>query len=185
MKKISKIFVISTMFLGVILLALPKDSVFAQEFAPPESEGEFRRRRPEPLFLEGPEGLEKLYDRLVDRYEDVGYRIYDTDDVVRRLEDRIEILIEEGSDPSDLEAILAAFNENMAVVEEAYEELAVLIDEHAGFNGEGEVTDEVTALGTLRQIAEGLRDVHQLSENARFDLRWDLMTLRYENSPEE
>jgi DNA-binding transcriptional MerR regulator len=115
----------------------------------------------------------------------MGYRIYDTDDVIRRLEDRIEALIEEGGDPSELEAILAAFNENMAAVEEAYEELGVLIDEHAGFSNEGEVTDEDTALGTLRKMAEGLRDLHQLGEDARFDLRWDLMILRYQNAPEE
>lgn len=185
MKKISKILVISMILLGVALLALPANSVFAQEFDPPESEGEFRRRRPEPLFLKGTEGLEKLYDRLVDRYEDVGYRIYDTDDVIQKLEDRIETLIEEGSDPSDLEAILEVFNENMASVEEAYEELGVIINEHSGFDEEGEVSDEDIALGTLRQIAEGLRDVHQLGENARFDLRWDLMVLRYQNAPEE
>jgi DNA-binding transcriptional MerR regulator len=185
MKKISKKLITSMILLGVVFLALPADGVFAQEIDPPESKGEFRRRRPEPLFIQGPEGLEKLYNRLVDRYEDMGYRIYDTDDVIRRLEDRIEALIEEGGDPSELEAILAAFNENMAAVEEAYEELGVLIDEHAGFSGEGEVTDEAAALRTLRLIAEGLRDVHQLGENARFDLRWDLMILRYQNAPEE
>ena len=185
MKKISKILVISMIILGVILLALPADNVFAQEFDPPESEGEFRRHRPEPRFLEGTEGLEKLFTRLVDRYEDMGYRIYDTDDVIQRLEDRIETLIEEGSDPSDLEEILETFNENMAAVEEAYEELGAIIDKRPGFDDEGEVTDEDIALGTLRQVAEGLRDVHQLGENARFDLRWDLMRLRYENSPEE
>jgi DNA-binding transcriptional MerR regulator len=185
MKKISKKLITSMILLGVVFLALPADSVFAQEIYPPESEGEFHRRRPEPLFIQGPEGLEKLYNRLVDRYEDMGYRIYDTDDVIRRLEDRIEALIEEGGDPSELEAILAAFNENMAAVEEAYEELGVLIDEHAGFSNEGEVTDEDTALGTLRKMAEGLRDLHQLGEDARFDLRWDLMILRYQNAPEE
>ena len=31
----------------------------------------------------------------------------------------------------------------------------------------------------LRQIAEGLLDVHQLREDARFELRWDLMAYRY------
>jgi hypothetical protein len=34
-------------------------------------------------------------------------------------------------------------------------------------------------------MAEGLRDLHQLGEDARFDLRWDLMILRYQNAPEE
>lgn len=186
MKKISKILVISIILLGVVFLALPIESVFAQEeIDSPQFEGEFRRRRPEPLFLDGIEGLEKMFDRLVDRFEDMGYRLYDTDDVIQRLEDRIDDLIEEGADPTELEAILEVFNENMAVVEEAYEALGEIIKSHPGFDNEGEVTDEDAALDTLRLIAEGLQDVHQLSENARFDLRWDLMILRYKNALEE
>lgn len=40
----------------------------------------------------------------------------------------------------------------------------VLINEHAGFGGEGEATGEDGALDTLRDIAEGLRNVLQLAE---------------------
>lgn len=64
MKKISKIFIISMILIGVALLALPANSVFAQIFGLPESECESRRRRPELLFFAGTEGLEKLYYRL-------------------------------------------------------------------------------------------------------------------------
>ena len=185
MKRTLGILTVSLLIVGIVLLALPSATVYAQESDPPQFEGEKQRDRSGPFFPRGPKGLERLFDRLVDRYEDVGYKIHDTDDVTRKLEDRIEELIEQGEDPADLEAILAAFKENMAAVEVAYDDVGAIIDEHAGFNDDIEVEDERVALLTLRRIAEGLLDVHQLGEDARLELRWDLMELRYQNQPEE
>ncbi len=185
MKKALGILTVSLLIVGVVLLALPSETVFAQESDPPDFEREKQRDRSRPFFPKGIKGLERMYDRLVDRYEDMGYRINDTDDVTRKLEDRIEALIEQGEDPSDLEAILESFYEDMALVEAAHDSVGALIDEHAGFNDDGEVEDESVALLTLRQIAEGLLDVHQLGEDARLGLHLDLMELRYQNQPEE
>ena len=185
MKKTLGILTIGLLITGMVLLALPSGTVFAQESDPPQLDREKQRDRSEPFFPRGPKGLERLYDKMVDRYEDMCYRINDTDDVTRKLEDRIEDLVDAGEDPSALEAILATFQENMTAVEEAYDAVGVIIDEHDGFNGEGEVEDESLALLTLRRIAEGLQDVHQLGEDARLALRWDLMELRYQNQPEE
>ena len=50
---------------------------------------------------------------------------------------------------------------------------------------EGEVEDETVTLLTLRQSAEGLLDVHQIGEDARLALRWDLMAVRYLNQHED
>ena len=185
MKKTLGILTISLLIAGMILLALPSGTVFAQEPDPPPFDREKHRDRSEPFFPLGSKGLERLYDRLVDRYEDVGYRINDTDDVTRKVEDRIKALVESGEDPSDLEAALATFQENMAAVEEAHDAVRAMIEENAGFNEDGEVEDESLALLTLRQIAEGLQEVHQLGEDARLALRWDLMEIRYLNQPKE
>jgi hypothetical protein len=73
----------------------------------------------------------------------------------------------------------------MDVVQEVYDELGELIEEHAGFDADGQVTDESLAVYTLRQMAEGLLDLHQLGEAARFELRWDLMEYRYANRGDE
>jgi hypothetical protein len=185
MKKTLSILTVSLLIAGLVLLALPSGIVYAQEPDPPPFDREKHRDRSETFFPREPKGLERLYDRLVDRYEDMGYRINDTDDVTRKLEDRIEDLIDAGENPAALEAILASFRENMASVEAAYDAVGVIIDEQAGFNGDGEVEDERLAMLTLRQIAEGLQDVHQLGEDARLALRWDLMEHRYLNQPEE
>lgn len=185
MKRAFSILIVGLLIIGVVALALPSTAVYAQESDPPPFDREKQRDPSGPIFPRGPLGLERLFDRLVDRYEDVGYKIHDSDDVTRKLEDRIETLIEEGEDPSELEGILAAFKENMTAVETAYDEVGAIVDGHAGFNDDGEVTDESVALLTLRQIAEGLLDVRQLGEDARLALHWDLMALRYENQPEE
>jgi hypothetical protein len=185
MKRTLGILTLSLLIVGIVMLALPSATVYAQEPDPPKFDREQKHNRPVPFFPKGPKGLERLFDRLVDRYDDMGYKIHDTDDVTRKLEDRIEVLIEEGKDPSDLEAILATFKENMAAVEAEHDNVGAIIDEHAGFNDDGEVEDESVALLTLRWIAEGLLDVHQLGEDARLALHWDLITLRYQNQPEE
>lgn len=195
MSKISKTLLIIGVVLGITLMALPLSSVLAQEEVPPQSkENEGRglgwRKRPflkrnikmRDLWSNRPLDLAQQYAALVDRYEDVGYRISDTDDVVDKIEARIEKLVEDNQDPSELQAILDVFLENMDMVEEAYENVGDLIETHPGFDDEGEVLDEDQAIATLRSIAEGLLDVHQLAEDARFDLRWDLKTYHYQHN---
>lgn len=185
MKKFTLIITASLLIAGIALMALPAESVFAQGPGPGQFERDKDRNRPRPFFPAGPEGLERLYDRLVDRYEDVGYRITDSDDITRKLEARIEALLDDGEDASDLEDILAAFNQNMDAVEAAHQAVGEIIAAHEGFTDAGDVADEAAALRTLRQIAEGLLEVHQLGEDARLGLHWDLMTHRYENRPED
>jgi hypothetical protein len=97
------------------------------------------------------------------------------------LAQRIETLTDAGLDPVRLQAILDDFQANMDAVQTAYDDLGEVIDEHAGFDADGQVTDEALALGTVRQIADGLLDLHQAGEDARFELRWDLREYRYQN----
>ncbi len=98
-----------------------------------------------------------------------------------RLEKRIETLTEAGEDPAGLQAVLDAYLANMDAVQAAYEDLGAVVAEHAGFDADGEVTDETLAAVTLRQIADGLLDLRQLSEDTHFELRWDLRDHFYQN----
>ena len=165
MKKLSKILLTFVVVTGVVMMAVPTGTVVAQADQPPVVE-EFG-------------GLEELYADMLDRYAKAGDRIDHADEVVGRLERRIEALAAAGEDPAELQAILDTFLVNMAAWQVAYDDLGQLFDEHAGFDSEGAVTDESLAVGTLRQIAEGLLDLHQLGEVARFELKWDLMAYRY------
>ncbi len=170
MKKTSKIVIGLILTAGVVLLALPTGSAFAQGEEPPQVEME---------ESDGAMGLEALFAQEVERYEKAEEGFINADEAIDKLERRIETLIERGKDPSGLQGILNAFRENLYEVEEIYAEVGALIDEHAGFDADGAVVDESLAVCTLRQIAEGLLDVHQLGEDARFELKWDLMAYRY------
>ncbi|MBG0788726.1 MAG: hypothetical protein H0S79_26860 [Anaerolineaceae bacterium] len=165
MKKLSKILVIFTVLAGVVLLAVPTGTVAAQSDVPPVEEA----------FV----GLEEMFADMQERYEQAGEQIDNADNVIERLEQRIEDLTEMGEDPAELQAILDNFLANMDAVQAVYDDLGELFDEHAGFDADGEVTDDSLAVYTLRQIADGLLDLHQMGEDARFELRWDLMEYRY------
>jgi hypothetical protein len=176
MKKLNKVLITLVVMAGVVLLTVPISSVYAQDENPPVEDSESDRQ---------PVGMEALYARLVDKDEDIGYRIQDTDDQVRRLERRIETLAENGKDATGLQTILDTFQKNVAAVQFAYDDLSAIIGEHAGFDDDGAVVDKSLAVYTLRQMGESLLDVHQLGEDARFELRWDLMEYWYLNRVEE
>jgi hypothetical protein len=159
-----------------MLLALPTGAVFAQTEDPPGEEEQTDWK---------PRSLDELYADLLERYDRAGERLDDADRPAERLENRIETLTENGEDASGLQAILDTFQANLAEVEAAYADLGEIVDEHAGFDDDGAVTDESLATYTLRRIAEGLLDVHQLDEDARFALRWDLVAYRFENRVED
>ena len=170
MKKLNQTLLSLAVIVAVVMLALPTGTVAAQAEDPQHGKG-----RP----AEEPKGLDGWYAELVDRYERMGERIDDADEAVDRLERWIETLTEAGEDPAELQTILDTFLANMDVVQAVYDDLGEVINEHAGFDAERQVTDESLAVYTLRQIADGLLDLHQLGEDARFELRWDLMAYRY------
>lgn len=176
MKKLNEVMLALAVIAAVVMLAIPNGTVAAQAENPQLKEGRTG---------ENPKGLDGLYADMLDRYEQAGERFNDADEAVDRLEQRIETLTEMGEDPVELQAILDTFLENMDAVQSIYADLGELFDEHAGFDADGEVTDDSLAVYTLRQIAEGLLDLHQAGEDARFELRWDLMAYRYDGRGDE
>jgi hypothetical protein len=172
MKKLNQTLLSLAVIAAVVMLALPTDVVAAQAEDPQLEKGRAG---------EEPKGLDGWYAELLERYERAGEQIGDADDAADRLAQRIETLTDAGLDPVRLQAILDDFQANMDAVQTAYEDLGEVIDEHAGFDVDGQVTDEALALGTLRQIADGLLDLHQAGEDARYELRWDLREYQYRN----
>jgi hypothetical protein len=176
MKKLSTILITLALLTGIVFLTIPGSSVYAQDDAPPISRAGKQQRK---------KGLDDVYEEVIDRYEDMGYTLQDTDDVIRKLENWIERIEEKGEDPSGVQTILETFEANLAGVQTAYDAVGDLVETHPGFDSEGNVIDESLALNTLRSIAEGLLDVHQLGEDAKLALKWDIMAYRYQNAPEE
>jgi hypothetical protein len=176
MKNNSKTLITLAVLVGLLLLALPTGAVAAQAEDPPSSDRRTDRE---------PRSLDELYADLLERYDRAGERLDDADRPAERLENRIETLTENGEDAAGLQTILDTFQANLAEVQGAYTDLAEIVDEHPGFDDDGAVTDEGLAVTTLRQIAEGLLDVHQLGEDAHSALRWDLTAYQYSQRIED
>jgi TolA-binding protein len=168
----SKTLITVSLLAGLTLLALPTGAAFAQAEDPPAGTDE---------SSEQPKSLEERYAKLVDRYEKAGDRLDEVHELISKVEDRIEERAAEGKDTARAQVALDSFLKNLASVEAAYAEVGMLIDEPAGFNDAGEAVDEDQALLTLLDIAEGLLDVTQFSQDAKFDLRRDLIGYRYQN----
>ena len=158
MKKIGKLLIGLTLAVSLIFLASPAGSVFAQGEEPPR----------DALEEQSGQGLEDLFIREIERFEKVGERIEKSAEVVEKLEDRIAKMVENGRDASGMEEILATYQANMEAVEEVYNDVGELIDDHAGFDVDGKVVDEGLAVYTLRQIAEGLLEVHPVEGGCPF-----------------
>ena len=192
MKKISIVLILVSVLTGLAVVAIPSSDVYATAIdneAPPVEQMGFgkqplKKQSMKPFGEEvKPIGLEGAYKNLIKRFEQMGLKLERADTVVERLEEQIVKLQDEGKDTADLEAALNEFVTNAAAAQAVYDEAAELIDEHIGFNFKGEVEDEGLAIQTLRDISGKLLDVHQLMEDAKYELRWDLMEYRYKNRP--
>jgi len=192
MKKISIVLILVSVLAGLAVAAIPSSDVYATAIdneAPPVEQMGFgkqplKKQSMKPFGEEvKPIGLEGAYKNLIKRFEQMGLKLERADTVVERLEEQIVKLQDEGKDTADLEAALNEFVTNAAAAQAVYDEAAELIDEHIGFNFKGEVEDEGLAIQTLRDISGKLLDVHQLMEDAKYELRWDLMEYRYKNRP--
>lgn len=172
MKKLNQTLLALAVIAAVVLLAIPPESVAAQAEGP-QFKGDWTDKEPKEM--------DELYTDLVYRYDRAGRRIEKSEEAVSRLEKRIETLIEAGEDPAGLQAVLDAYLANRNTVQAAYEDLGAVVAEHAGFDADGQVTDEALAAVTLRQIADGLLDLRQLSEDSHFELRWDVRDYFYQN----
>jgi len=192
MKKISIVLILVSVLAGLTVAAIPSSDVYATAIdneAPPVEQMGFgkqplKKQSMKPFGEEvKPIGLEGAYENLIRRFEQMGLKLERADIVIERLEEKIVKLQDEGKDTADLEAALNEFVTNAAAAQAVYDEAAELIDEHIGFNFKGEVEDEGLAIQTLRDISGKLLDVHQLMEDAKYELRWDLMEYRYKNRP--
>lgn len=76
-----------------------------------------------------------------------------------------------GQDTSTLEAALADLRAKISEVESAYNTAAQALDDKAGFDENGEVTDPEQARETLETANQALKDGNQALQTGRQDLR--------------
>ncbi len=115
--------------------------------------------------------LERLYGQEQKLLAAQKTRLDTANSVVTRAQDRINTLKGRGIDTSKIEAALSAFKSAVASAQTDYDSAKGLLDAHAGFDGNGNVTDMAQARNTVKSVGEAERQFHQTAREAATDLR--------------
>lgn len=151
--------VLAALIAGALALAAPAQAVFAagleQTTPPPVQE---TRQAP------NPERLEKAFARLQDLIGKQAERIGKTDELVSRVQGRIDELKAKGKDTGALETALSEFKAQVAEAHSQHDQAAAVLEKHAGFDDAGKVVDAAQARETVKEAGS-------LMKNARQSLR--------------
>jgi len=137
-------------------LAIPSADVHAQDNTPGENLNDLLSR-----------GLTRLQTTSTN----LQGRLDKTDELITRGEEWIAKLQADGVETAVLEEALDTYREQVAASQELADAAAEILDEHAGFDDEGNVTGRQEAANTLRQAGRNLRDSHRTLRDASIDLR--------------
>lgn len=115
--------------------------------------------------------LEFLLRRIQLVRDGLEYRIDLARQAADIAQDWIDVLSEEGHDVSTLQAALDDYRAGIDAAEESLNTATSVLDEHAGFDDEGKVTDRDQAIETLRNAGRPLRDAHRTLRDATIQFR--------------
>jgi len=137
----------------------------------------------EPEALRG-HRLERLWARQRRMHVRLG-RVFDhVERRVTRAQELIDRAEENGKDVSRLQATLDSFEESVRHARPLFASAKGLINSHRGFDSDGRVTDFEVASGTVRHMADQLREIRSsLLEPAR-ELRDAIRGFRQTNQPQ-
>lgn len=160
--------------LSSVMFAGAAPTLAAGDDAPPVQEeiGEGRAPR-----------LEFAYLRLGHAVEDLALHLGHADEVADFVQRWIDELAAGGEDVSGLQAALDAFEAKLAEAQGHYEAAKAVLDEHAGFDDEGKVTDREAARETLREVGRSLRDARRALKDGAIELRRAVRDWRHEHRP--
>jgi len=117
------------------------------------------------------ERLENVYAREQLSLDTQAMRLDHAADLSGNLQDWIDLVSEQGSDTAGLTAAKAAFDAGVADAQGDHDQAAAILAAHAGFDGEGKVTDIELAVETLRDAGDSLRSARRTLVDAGIALR--------------
>ena len=168
MKSMSGIVKISTMFfsaLAVLSLAVgsfwlsPAATAFAAGTPPPP--------KPTPSYT----GLKDAYQREQNWLSQQSDHLTKANAVVATVQAFIAKEQGLGLDTSDLSSALATYQSQLATAQSSHNTAAGVLSNHAGFDGNGNVTDADQARQTVLGARQSLSDAHNMLVQASHDLR--------------
>jgi hypothetical protein len=127
--------------------------------------------------------LEFAYLRLQHAVEDLALHLGHADEVADFVQGWVDELAADEKDVSGLQAGLDAFEAKLAEARGHYETAKAVLDEHAGFDEDGKVTDRDVARETLRAAGRSLRDARRALKDGAIELRRAVRDWRHEQQP--
>ena len=102
--------------------------------------------------------LEKAWTREQAIYERQENRLAKADNFITRVQNLIDKANLKGWDTSSIQAALGAFSAVIPAANAAHAPGTAIIASHAGFDASGKVTDQTTAIATVKSLCQVLKD---------------------------
>jgi hypothetical protein len=126
----------------------------------------------------GPARIEKVYQRELTALAAQGKRLDRTRTVVNRAETLLQKLKDKGINVSALQAAVDDFKATIPSAQAVHASAAGILNQHAGLDNSGKVTDLKTARQTVLTAGQDLRECHRILKNAFADLIKEIRQLR-------
>lgn len=141
---------------------------------------------PPPVDLDGEltvEQLERIWRRQQRAHGRLGHMLENADEMFERLEERVAELEADGKDVTALQEALEAFRDAVEEAQTLYPHATAIVEAHAGFDGDGGVTNEEQARETVRAMADQLEGIREVLAEPGHALRAALHELVGDHRP--
>lgn len=111
------------------------------------------------------DALEKFYQREIKALAAQKENIAKANDVLVKAQDYIDEQKAAGKDVTKLQTILTKMKDQVARAQTAYDQAATILNAHAGFDNNGNVTDAKQARDTINESRKALDNAHRILAN--------------------
>ena len=132
---------------------------------------------PQPTAQLTNERLEKVWARQLRIYERMGH----VDQLIERVQRRIDRATANGKDASAVQAALDAFAAQVKQAHPIYESMKGIVSSHQGFDENGKVTDPQKAAETVKSMHEKFQEIRDLLHGTGKALREAIKAFREAN----
>ena len=131
----------------------------------------------------GIDRLAQVWVREQDIYAKLGAFLNNINIRITNIQELINKAKAKGKDTSGVQTALDAFSAAVKQTQPIYQSTQGIISSHAGFDGNGQVTDQVQALTTVKNLGEKFKEIHQILSDPRNALRDAIKAYRQANEP--
>jgi ElaB/YqjD/DUF883 family membrane-anchored ribosome-binding protein len=178
-RKIMTMGILAVLLVGLVALAFPVGSVFADTPTPQP------QKDPQALAGRINARLEKAFRELQKMVDNQARHMQRADDFIARAETLIGKAKANGKDTSALEAAVAAFKAKESDFKKLNSAAADILKTHAGFDANGKVVNRDQARQTLQDGREKMSSARELFTNALKKLHEAFKTWRQANPPQK